>query len=90
VASLVLLDQNYIRKLVELFRTCEDLENDEGLQLMFKIVKGIISLNDAHIFDIIFSDEYIMDIVGALEHDPELTTRQSHRTYLTEQVTFKE
>ena len=26
-----------------------------------------VSLNDGHIFDIIFSDEYIMDIVGALE-----------------------
>lgn len=27
----------------------------------------VVSLNDGHIFDIIFSDEYIMDIVGALE-----------------------
>lgn len=26
-----------------------------------------VSLNDGHIFDIIFSDEFIMDIVGALE-----------------------
>ncbi|KAG0578678.1 hypothetical protein KC19_4G041700 [Ceratodon purpureus] len=90
MATLVVRDQNYIRKLVELFRTCEDLEDGEGLQLMFKIVKGIISLNDGHIFDIIFSDEYVMDIVGALEYDPELTTRQSHRTFLKEQVIFKE
>ncbi|KAG0630025.1 hypothetical protein M758_1G148600 [Ceratodon purpureus] len=90
VASIVVRDQNYIRKLVELFRTCEDLEDNEGLQLLYKIVRGIISLNDGHIFDIIFSDEYIMDIVGALEYDPELTTRQSHRTYLKEQAVFKE
>jgi protein phosphatase-4 regulatory subunit 3 len=90
VASLVVRDQNYIRKLVEMFRTCEDLENDEGLHYMYKIVKGIISLNDGNIFDIIFSDEFIMDNIGALEYDPELTTRQNHRTYLTEQVTFKE
>jgi hypothetical protein len=27
----------------------------------------VVSLNDGHIFDIIFSDEYMMDIVGALE-----------------------
>lgn len=26
-----------------------------------------VSLNDGHIFDTIFGDEYIMDIVGALE-----------------------
>jgi protein phosphatase-4 regulatory subunit 3 len=44
VAWFTLYQQNYIRKLVELFRTCEDLENDEGLQLMFKIVKGISKL----------------------------------------------
>lgn len=44
-----LVQQNYIRKLVELFRTCEDLENDEGLQLMFKIVKGISKLNRARV-----------------------------------------
>lgn len=38
------VQQNYIRKLVQLFRTCEDLENLEGLRLMFKIVKGISEL----------------------------------------------
>uniref|UniRef100_A0A7I4D3Y0 Serine/threonine-protein phosphatase 4 regulatory subunit 3-like central domain-containing protein n=1 Tax=Physcomitrium patens TaxID=3218 RepID=A0A7I4D3Y0_PHYPA len=90
LASIVVRNQNYIRKLVKLFRTCEDLENDEGLQSMFRIVKGLISLNDGHIFDIIFSDEYIMDIVGALEYDPGLPIRQNHRTYLLEHVNLKE
>lgn len=33
-----------------------------------------VSLNDGHIFDIIFSDEYIMDIVGALECEHILLT----------------
>lgn len=27
----------------------------------------VVSLNDGNIFDIIFSDEFIMDIIGALE-----------------------
>jgi protein phosphatase-4 regulatory subunit 3 len=49
-----------------------------------------VSLNDGHIFDIIFSDEYLMDIVGALEYDSELSTHQHHRKYLREQVIFKE
>jgi protein phosphatase-4 regulatory subunit 3 len=90
VASLIVNDQCYIRKLVQLFRTCEELKNLEGLRLMFKIVKGIISLNDGHIFDIIFSDEYIMDTVGALEYDPDVTNFQDHRKFLREQVVFKE
>nr|XP_024382924.1 serine/threonine-protein phosphatase 4 regulatory subunit 3-like isoform X3 [Physcomitrium patens] len=90
VASMIVRDQNYIPKLLQLFRTCEDLENLAGLQLIFKIVKGIISLNDGHIFDIIFSDEYIMDIVGALEYDSDVTKCHCHRAFLKEQAVFKE
>lgn len=90
VASMIVRDQNYIPKLVQLFRTCEDLENLECLRLIFKIVKGIISLNDGLIFDIIFSDDYIMDIVGALEYDPDATNFHKHRTFLKDQVNFKE
>lgn len=31
-----------------------------------------------------------MDVVGALEYDPELSTPQRHRAFLSECVTFKE
>ena len=31
-----------------------------------------------------------MDVVGALEHDPELAARQNHRAFLREHVIFKE
>ncbi|KAH9557826.1 hypothetical protein CY35_07G105100 [Sphagnum magellanicum] len=90
VATMVVRDQTYIHKLMEIFRICEERGNTECLRLMFKVVKGLISLNDGHIFDIIFSDEYMMDIVGALEYDSELSTHQDHRKYLREQVVFKE
>jgi hypothetical protein len=84
------IQQTYIHKLMEIFRICEERGNTEGLRMMFKVVKGLISLNDGHIFDMIFSDEYLMDIVGALEYDSELSTHQHHRKYLREQVIFKE
>ncbi|KAG6544232.1 hypothetical protein Mapa_014335 [Marchantia paleacea] len=90
IAALILREQNYIRKIIELFRTSEDLENLEALHMLFKTVKGIISLNDVHIFDDIFSEEYIMDIVGALEYDPELPVKQNYRAFLKEQVIYKE
>jgi protein phosphatase-4 regulatory subunit 3 len=90
IATLIARDQMYIRKLMEIFRICEERGNTEGLRMMFKVVKGLISLNDGHIFDMIFSDEYLMDIVGALEYDSELSTHQHHRKYLREQVIFKE
>ncbi|KAI9086093.1 hypothetical protein K1719_031926 [Acacia pycnantha] len=42
------------------------------------------------IFERIFWDEYIMDIIGALEFDPEVPHVQNHRTFLKEHVVLKE
>lgn len=90
VAELIVQNQTFIPKLLDLFKICEDLENNDGLHLIFKIVKGIILLNNTQIFEKLFSDEYIMDIVGALEYDPEIPFHQEHRAFLREQVLFKE
>lgn len=90
VAELIVQNQTFIPKLLDLFKISEDLENNDGLHLIFKIVKGIILLNNAQIFEKVFSDEYIMDIVGALEYDPEIPFHQEHRAFLREQVLFKE
>lgn len=90
VAELIVQNQTFIPKLLDLFKISEDLENNDGLHLIFKIVKGIILLNNTQIFEKLFSDEYIMDIVGALEYDPEIPFHQEHRAFLREQVLFKE
>lgn len=60
------VQQNYIPKLVQLFRTCEDLENLECLRLIFKIVKGISELQyhlliDSFMFFISFSLVYFRE-----------------------------
>ncbi|KAL6532538.1 hypothetical protein OROGR_014508 [Orobanche gracilis] len=89
VTELMLHDQVFFRKLVDLFRICDDLENVDGLHLIFKIVMGIILLNSPQIFEKIFGDELIMDIMGCLEHDPEVP-QANHRNYLKEHVVFKE
>ena len=90
LTDLILSDQEFVRKLMEVFRLCEDLENIDGLHMIYKIVKGIILLNSTQIFERIFSDEYIVDIIGALEYDPELPCVQHHRKFLKEHVIFKE
>ncbi|PPS11015.1 hypothetical protein GOBAR_AA09624 [Gossypium barbadense] len=53
--SLISMQQDFFQKLVELFRICEDLENMDVL------------LNSAQIFEKIFGDELIRDIIGSLE-----------------------
>jgi protein phosphatase-4 regulatory subunit 3 len=35
-------------------------------------------------------EEYVMDVVGALEYDPELRSPQQHRKFLSSSVAFKE
>ncbi|XP_065863785.1 uncharacterized protein [Euphorbia lathyris] len=90
LTELILSDQDFFRKLMDLFRICEDLENIDGLQMIFKIVRGIILLNSPQIFDRIFGDEFIMDIIGSLEYDPDVHRNQHHRNFLKEHVVYKE
>ncbi|KAL9325617.1 hypothetical protein ACSQ67_006262 [Phaseolus vulgaris] len=90
LTELILSDQEFFQKLMEVFRMCEDLENIDGLHMIFKIVKGIVLLNSPAIFERIFSDDFIVDIIGALEYDPELPRVQHHRKFLKEHVVFKE
>ncbi|KAK4742744.1 hypothetical protein SAY87_000745 [Trapa incisa] len=90
LTELLLHDQDFFRKLMELFRVCEDLENLEGLHMIYRIIKGIILLNSPQIFEKIFGDELIMDIIGSLEYDPEVSQVQHHRNFLKEHVVFKE
>ena len=90
LTELLLSNQEFFRKLMGLFRVCEDVKNMDGLHTIFKIVKGIILLNSPPILERIFKEEYIVDIIGALEYDPEVTCVQHHRKFLKDHVVFKE
>ncbi|MBA0780407.1 hypothetical protein Gotri_004507 [Gossypium trilobum] len=90
LTELILNDQAFFQKLMDLFRICEDLENVDGLHMIFKIVKGIIMLNSPQVFEKIFGDELIIDIIGSLEYDPFVPQVQQYRKFLKEQAVFKE
>lgn len=88
--ALAVENEGYIRKLLELFHVCEDLENREGLHHMYEIIKGIFLLNRTALFEVMFSDECIMDVIGCLEFDPALPQPRRHREFLTKTARFKE
>ncbi|KAJ9699765.1 hypothetical protein PVL29_005571 [Vitis rotundifolia] len=90
LTELILNDQEFFQKLMDLFRICEDLENMDGLHMLYKIVKGIILLNSPQIFEKLFGDDLIMDVIGSLEYDPDILHVQHHRNFLKEHVVFKE
>ncbi|GAB1302950.1 hypothetical protein APTSU1_001819100 [Apodemus speciosus] len=88
--ALVLEKGAYIKKLLQLFHTCENLKNMEGLHYLNIIIKGILFLDDTRLFNIIFSDEFFMDMVGCLEYDSALDQPKQYREFLTQNVKFKE
>lgn len=47
-------NENYIRKLLNLFHMCEDLENTEGLHYLYEIFKNIFLLNKNALFEVMF------------------------------------
>ncbi|XP_053567995.1 serine/threonine-protein phosphatase 4 regulatory subunit 3B isoform X1 [Bombina bombina] len=88
--ALALENEGYIKKLLQLFQTCENLDNAEGLHHLYEIIRGILFLNKATLFEVMFSDECIMDVVGCLEYDPALAQPKRHREFLTKTAKFKE
>jgi protein phosphatase-4 regulatory subunit 3 len=86
------MDEDYIRKLVELFTLCEDLGDRTVLYTMFNIFKQLVLMNDTNLMEVLFSDEYMIPMMGALEHDPEVQPNHQtrHREFLTRNVIFKE
>ncbi|KOB72973.1 Serine/threonine-protein phosphatase 4 regulatory subunit 3, partial [Operophtera brumata] len=82
--------QHYIKKLLSLFQMCEDIENIEGLHHLYEIFKSIFLLNKNTLFDTMFADDTIFDVVGCLEYDPGLPQPKKHREYLKELAKFRE
>ena len=82
--------EGYIRKLLNLFHICEDLENLEGLHHLFEVFKNIFLLNKNALFEVMFAEDTIFDVVGCLEYDPNTKARKRHRDYLRQMAKFKE
>ncbi|KAH9375457.1 hypothetical protein HPB48_015432 [Haemaphysalis longicornis] len=63
-------EQDYVRRLLPVFRTCEELDYREGLHQLYDIFKGLFLLNKNALFDAMFAEEAILDVVGVLEYEP--------------------
>lgn len=88
--ALALESEGYIRKLLGVFRTCEDLENTEGLHHLYTVFKNIFMVNKNALFEVMFAEDTIFDVVGCLEYDPASPTPKRHREYLRSHARFKE
>jgi protein phosphatase-4 regulatory subunit 3 len=86
----ILENDGYIKKLVDLFHMCEDLENTEGLHFLYEIFRNIFYLNRSSLFDILLSEDMIMDVIGCLEYDPSKAEQIRHREFINTKSHFKE
>ena len=88
--ALAIENDSYIQKLIDIFHMCEDLENIDGLHHLYDIFKSIFLLNKNALFEIMFADDMIFDVIGVLEYHPSLPQKSNHRDYLRTQAHFRE
>lgn len=65
--SKLIIQENYIAKLIPLVETAEDLEGLTELHRLCNIMKTLILYNDTSIIEHVVRDEMILGVVGALE-----------------------
>lgn len=65
---------------------CDDLDNVVALHHLFTIFKTIFMLNKSGLFDVMFSADNLMKVVGVMEFDPCKKERIKHREFLEKQV----
>lgn len=88
--AMAIESDNYIKKLLGLFRTCEDLENILELHHLYEIFKNIFLLNKNALFEIMFAEDTIFDVVGCLEYESMDNPPRPHRQYLRKLARFRE
>jgi protein phosphatase-4 regulatory subunit 3 len=85
------LRRGYLRRLLDVFRMCEDLDDEPGCAQCAKVVKALALLNDTQLLEALVLPDLFSDVLGALEHDPEYPgPRPGHRETWANGVVFKE
>jgi len=79
----------YLGALLNLFRELEKENDLKKLHTLHAIIKMLVLFNDPNVIDMILSDDYFYDIVGALEYDPDIVPKPNHRQYLSKRVEHK-
>lgn len=80
--------EGYVKKLLNAFHMCEDLDNTDGLHHLYEIFKNIFLLNKTALFELMFAEDTIFDVVGCLEYDPAHAQPKRHRQYLKSIANF--
>ena len=90
ILTLALEKDNYIQKLLDLFKISEDLENLEALHHLYNIFRTLFLLNKPSLLSVMFLPDNIMNVIGCLEYDPNKSHPVRHRHYIEQTSKYKE
>ncbi|XP_021946335.1 serine/threonine-protein phosphatase 4 regulatory subunit 3A isoform X4 [Folsomia candida] len=88
--SLALEQEGFLKKVLESFRLAEQNNDTNALQQLYHIFRNIFLLNKNAIFEILFAEELIFDVVGCLEYEPNHPCPKKHREYLKRIANFRQ
>ncbi|KAI8643853.1 component of IIS longevity pathway SMK-1-domain-containing protein [Parasitella parasitica] len=75
--------ENYFDKVLPMFETCEDLEDLADLHHLYRLIVGLLALNDQSLIEQLLRDEYIIGFMGILEYNPNTPgMKAKHREFI--------
>ncbi|KAG6868759.1 hypothetical protein C0993_011028 [Termitomyces sp. T159_Od127] len=77
----------YIKSLIEVFNTAEDLESLENLHALCSMMQTILMLNDHTMYEHILEDDLFFGVVGMLEYDPDFPNHKANYREFLHQTT---
>lgn len=72
------LRPRYLRRLLDTYRMCEDLDDLPGCASCAAVVKALVLLNDTSLLEALISAEHFADVCGCLEHDASAPQQRPH------------
>ncbi|KAG6850626.1 hypothetical protein H0H93_010818 [Arthromyces matolae] len=81
--------EKYVKSLIEVFNTAEDLESLENLHALCSMMTTILMLNDHAIYEHIMEDDLFFGVLGMLEYDPDFPNHKAnYREFLHQTSKF--
>ncbi|KDR84068.1 hypothetical protein GALMADRAFT_236708 [Galerina marginata CBS 339.88] len=81
--------EEYIKSLINVMNTAEDLESLENLHALCSLMQTILMLNDHSMYEHILEDDIFFGVVGMLEYDPDFPGHKAnYRDFLHNTAQF--
>lgn len=71
------IENDYIQKLLDIFRKADESQDITTLHKLYEIFKNLFSYDRPTLTEVMLSEQFIMDVIGVFEYEPQQTTASS-------------